>query len=168
MTPASMSNKPERRLSHKDLDKQLSKVQFKDEDSAKLFYHLSGQNWFVQYARGSNAAANKIIKKVKSGIEHKQYTDTNMAQLDDGWKRYYKPPKKSSAKKKLEKEQTKIVKEETKKSKKVNRKQREKVKAQERKAPSGRAYSNTEIHEGINSKRAKEWRKKNKIKESDK
>ena len=119
-------------------------------------------------SKGSRFATAKIIKKVKDGIKHNKYGDTGLSQLDDGWKRYYKPPKKSKGQKQLEKDQTKIVKAETKKSKIADRKQREHVKKQERKAPSGRVYSSTEIHEGINSKRAQAYRKKHGIPESDK
>lgn len=162
-----LAGKPERKLSNKQLDDALSNVHFSNAEHAKQFDHLSKQTWFRQYAKGSRAAQAKIVKKVRHGIIHDKYTDTNLSQLDEGWKRYYKPPKKSKAQKKLAKTQTKITKETETKIKKSNRKQREQIKKQERKAPSGRGYSSTEIHEGIKSKRAQAYRKKHGIPESD-
>lgn len=47
--------------------------------------------------------------------------------------------------------------------KKIRRKLTLEKKKETLKAPSGRKYSPTELREGLGSKRAKEWRKKNKI-----
>jgi hypothetical protein len=162
------SNSVERRLSNKELDRELSKVVFRNKNQQEIFNQIKETTWFRQYAKGSMDAKNKIIKKVKAGIRHGKFTYASK-QLDEESRGFIesRKKKKSTGQKKLEKTQKKIQSEQTQKKKKVSRKQREQIKIQERKAPSGRVYSKTEIHEGVKSKRAKEWRKKNNIEEKD-
>lgn len=145
----------ERKLSNKQLDAELQKVKFKSASDKANFEQVSRQTWFRQYAKGSKAALVKITKKVKRGIRHGKYTYMQLT-TGDASRGTVKKMKRPQVNKQLEKTM-----------KKISRKQRENIKQKEKRAPSGRKYSYTEIHEGIHSKRAKEWRKKNKISEKD-
>lgn len=153
----------ERQLSNKEIDGELGKIKFRSEKQAKLFYFNTQQTWFRQYAKGSKAALAKIAKKVKSGIIHQKYGNSPLTTLDDGWKRFVKP----KPQKKLKATKKKIVEQQKKVKVKSDKKQRQKVKQTERRAPSGRAYSSTEIREGIGSKRASAYREKHGIKKED-
>ena len=151
----------ERQLSNKELDSELSKVTFRSLKSQKIFKEISSQTWFRQYAKGSRGQLKKITEKVKKGIRHGKYSYMSlMTGTPEQPRGTTKKPKKTKAEKKIEQKQAKI-------KKTGVRKQREKIKQEERRAPSGRKYSYTEIHEGLRSKRAKEWRKKQGISEKD-
>jgi len=156
----------EKRLTNKELDRELSKVKFRNKKQEDIFKQISEQTWFRQYAKGSDIAKNKIIKKVKAGIRHGKFTYASK-QLDEESRGFIEGKKKSKGKQRIEKAQKKIAKEQKVKKEKVSRKRREQIKIQERKAPSGRVYSKTEIHEGIKSKRASAYRKAHGIKETD-
>lgn len=153
----------ERQLSNQEIDEELSKIQFRTNKQAKLFYFNTQQTWFRQYAKGSNEALKKITAKVKKGVIHQKYGNSPLTTLDDGWKRFVKP----KPKKKLVKAQKKLVEQQKKTTEKKTRKKRATVKKTERRAPSGREYSDTEIREGVGSKRAQEYRKKHGIKKGD-
>lgn len=159
----------ERMLSNEQINTELSKVQFTNENYAKQFDHVTNQVWFREYAKGSRTMLNKITAKVKRGIKHNKYGETGLNTLDEGWKRFLKPKYRPEAKKAFEntKEQTQIINEQ---KEGTNKNQRRKEREQEilkTQAPSGRVYSYTEAHEGITSKRAKEWRRKHDIPEDD-
>lgn len=155
----------EHRLTNKELDAELQKVKFRSKKGKAIFDQITKQTWFRQYARGSNDAKNKIIKKVRKGINHGKYT--YMSREDYEKEESQGKEKLTKQQKKSQKKGKQVIQKQQKTQKKVERKQREKIKINERKAPSGRKYSSTEIHEGIHSKRAKEYRKKHGIKEND-
>ena len=157
----------ERRLSNKEIDEHLGQVKFTKENEAKQFYHLTEQNWFRQYGKGSSAALKKITAKVKKGIKQNKYGGSGQDTLDTGWKKFMKQKPVTKKQKKIVKEKKKVTKDQTVIITKASRKEREQVKKKERKAPSGREYSNTEIHEGVGSKRAVAYRKGHKIKKND-
>lgn len=167
----------ERRLSNKELDRELSKVQFSSNIHQATWDKISNQVWFRQYARGSSVALKKITKKIKDGIKKNKYTTSDLSKPVSGFEKPSKIKKKkktSKGEKKLKKETEKLqkktkrtVKEPEKVIKQDKRKKRVVERAQTEKAPSGRAYSKTELREGKGSKRSREWRKRNGIDEND-
>jgi hypothetical protein len=136
-------------VSNKDIDNTVKRnMKGMSNFQKKRFSDVTDSAWFRSYARNSKEKLNKIIKKVKGGVKHGKYGrgSSPTEELPRGWK---KPtPKKA------------------KKEKKNQRKER----AQKKKsdfAPSGRKYSYTENHEGRGSKRAKAYRERNDISETD-
>lgn len=147
----------ERQLSNDDIDEELGKVQFSNENYAKQFDHITQQTWFRQYGKGSKSMLRRITAKVKSGIKHDKYGETGLDTLDSGWKRYLKT---KQTKKVYESEkqvsqganmqQRSLVQNNT----KLTRKEAEQIKRNYGRAPSGRELLYDEVHEGAGSKRA--------------
>jgi hypothetical protein len=159
----------ERQLSNDQIDLELAKVQFNNENFAKQFHHQTQQTWFREYGKGSKNMLKKITAKVKHGIKHNKYGESGLNTLDEGWKQFLKPKYKPQAQQSFNntKEQTQLINDQKEGSNKNQRRKGRENEIMQARAPSGRVYSYTEAHEGITSKRAKEWRKKHDIDESD-
>jgi hypothetical protein len=121
---------------------------------------ISDKTWFRQYAKQSKENLKKILKKVKKGLKHGDYTYASKPEFDE---RGFIEPKVKKGKKVKKAQKKEVVPKKQEKKQKLTRKEREQVKRTVRRAPSGRVYSPTEIREGVGSKRAQEWRAKNKI-----
>jgi hypothetical protein len=90
----------ERQLSNQQIDLELSKVKFTNDNFAKQFHHQTQQTWFREYGKGSITMLKKITAKVKRGIKHNRYGESGLNVLDDGWKQYIKPQQDRFANKK--------------------------------------------------------------------
>jgi hypothetical protein len=126
----------ERQLSRNDIFNQLSGIKFNNENYAKQFYHLSEQNWFVQYGKQSKTMLAKLTAKVKNGIKQGKYGNTGLDTLDDGWKRFLKPLQ-GANKKQRAKSEYQEAKEETPLAEKEKPIRKQKVYT----APSGKEYT---------------------------
>lgn len=113
-----------------------------------ILIEKSKETWFRQYVKDSNLHLKKLTKTVKKQI--KQYYNKKGMREDKRGLISDKKIRKGVTKKEM--------KDKVEKSQKLTRKEKEIIKLRYTRAPSGRAYSETEIHEGKGSKRAQEWR----------
>ena len=162
----------QKKLSSEYIDDYIDKQNLKGEQK-EILKQQAGKTWFRQYAKKSKENLKKITEKVKKGIKHGKYTYDSKDSVG-GDRGFVKPKIKKEKKQKAGKKKTSGKKKVAGKKKvvsapkkKVVRTFRESEKQKSRVAPSGRQYSKTEIHEGINSKRAKAWREKNGIRADD-
>src|SRR5690606_20086145 len=101
----------------------------------------------------SNLLLKKLTKTVKKQI--KQYYNKKGMREDKRGQIPDKKVRKGVTKKEM--------KDKVEKSQKLTRAEKELIKLNYSRAPSGRQYDSTEIHEGKGSKRARAWRIKNNI-----
>ena len=151
----------------------------------KQLIKITDTTWARTVMSRSKKTMNKLLNKIKSGIKQGKYKDTGLEQqgrfpfaeppIKTKKKKGKSKPKKEKGKKEMkqfkepQKKKAATKKKEGKKAifptapRKIRRKITEERKLKTLFAPSGRKYSKTEIHEGIKSKRAKEYRLKHGI-----
>ena len=135
---------------------------------AQLLRTQSEKMWFNAYAKKSKKNMNTIIKNVRKRIKEGKYDPRNPDYNADGIQgveipkefKMPKPKKKKKGKKVVKK---KVVRKVEMPKKVSKRKEKEITKKLVKCAPSGRQYSRTEIHEGVGSKRAMQYREKHGI-----
>lgn len=144
------------------IDERIQSVKGLSPDEKQTLINVSEKSWFRSYARKSKAQLDKILRKVKKGIKHGQYTYTSASIESEPQGMVLPKVKKGKGSKKSKKpsKDYQTVAGSTKKSKsKKQRKERE----QKKQVKEYKGYSKYEIHEGVKSKRAKEYRRKHNI-----
>ena len=169
-----------RKKTKEEIDKDINetiqeKLKGLNSDEQERFLKVTGQSWAMGYMRKNDLAKRKLLKKIREGVKQGKYGDTDLNAPKAGYPYEEKPKVKKERKKKpvTKKQKSAIEKEKgVIKSKKAvypkePRAQREKRLQATLTAPSGRKYSKTEIHEGVGSKRAVEYRARHNIPKND-
>ena len=158
----------QKKLSSEYIDDYIDKQNLKGEQK-EILKQQSGKTWFRQYAKKSKENLKKITEKVKKGIKHGKYTYDSKDSVG-GDRGFVKPKikkekkqktgkKKATGKKKVSTTTKQGVKRKVEMPKKMSkRKEKEIARRIVERAPSGRKYDDVELHEGLGSKRATEWR----------
>lgn len=134
----------------KEINEYIKKQKGLSEKQKEVLKNASKQTWFRQYVKDSDLKLKTLTKTVKKQI--KRFYNEKGTKIDRRGEILDKKIKKGVTKKEM--------KDKVEKSQKLTRKEREEIQIRYTRAPTGRPYSETEIHEGKGSKRAQEWRMK--------
>lgn len=158
------------KLNDDEIDKKVIEYTKTLTDTQKeAFNRIAGTTGTRSYVKKSNSNLKKAFSKIKKNVQKaypKEGDSSGFEKPDKEESRDFELPKPKKEKKPVEKKLDVVLgKKQTQPQlpKKIKRKLTVEKKKQELKAPSGREYSRIELREGLGSKRAKEWRKKNKI-----
>lgn len=126
-------------------------------DQQKALLTVKDKAWFKSYARKSEKNLQKILKKVKKGIKHGQFTYHARPKEEKEKERGFQKPKVKKGKKKV----SKPVKKEKRAVKKTEKQRTYVPKTKQRVEKAQQKYpdaTNYELRHGVNSKASQEYR----------